>query len=462
LQTKEWTHENWREHPELNPTLEFPTWAVPLKHAFIIQTLISSEQTQPYLATRDEILQLCHPRPKIVQDGTDPKTKMYKHILLHPSVAQTSSSHEYLNNLPMEIQDLLKEHDVITDAPNMTIDIKYHQLPVNYILGKLLPEHVHPPPTAFETVGHVAHLNLRENHLPYAKIIGDVLLECLPNIETVIQKVGHVSGPYRTYDHEVLAGRNDTTVKLVEHGVRLEFDLSQVYWCSRLASERQVVLDQEIVPGQVIADAFCGVGAICLRAAQTKNCTILANDWNPSAVKYLKHNFALNGLDRFLALASNQDAYDFLMDLGLEKEENEDENEGKNAANIPRHVVDHVLMNFPLQAPTFLGALRWWSPPLSQKSPRLHVYTFARADPDTNRCAEDVAIDTIASELLPSMGVSEDEDGGDYFRKDELNDEYGCRVVAREIRDVAPGKLVFCVSFTATPKLLRHMQGDFD
>ena len=167
-------------------------------------------------------------------------------------------------------------------------------------------------------------------------------------------------------------------------------------------------------------------------------------------------------MDRFLALASNQDAYDFLMDLGLEKEENEDENEGKNAANIPRHVVDHVLMNFPLQAPTFLGALRWWSPPLSQKSPRLHVYTFARADPDTNRCAEDVAIDTIASELLPSMGVSEDEDGGDYFRKDELNDEYGCRVVAREIRDVAPGKLVFCVSFTATPKLLRHMQGDFD
>jgi len=466
---QKWNERNWKYHPELNPTLVFPTWAVPKQAASIIQTLLSSELTQTYLATRDEILQQCHPRPHIVQDGVenDPeRPNTHKYILLSSSAKNGSEKVE----LTPEVADLLQQHNVQVNGPTITIDIAYHQFPVSLILEKLLPKEVHPPPSAFEMVGHVAHMNLKEHHLPYATLIGHVLLECLPNIETVIQKVGQVSGPYRTYDYQVLAGRNDTTVQLMEHGVKLEFDLSKVYWCSRLASERQVVLDQEIKADQVVADAFCGVGAICLRAAQTKNCTILANDWNPNAVEYLRHNFALNRLERYLAQASNQDAYDFLMDLGMDSSPDspdQDEQQAGDKPTIPKSgnpIVNHVLMNFPLKAPTFLGALRWWSPPLSKSSPRLHVYTFARADPTTDRSAEDVAVDAIASELLPPMGYARATPGddGSYHRRQELNDEYDCHVVAREIRDVAPGKVVFCVSFTATPKLLRHMQGDFD
>jgi tRNA (guanine37-N1)-methyltransferase len=355
----EWTEDNWREHPDLNPTLSFPTWAVPLEKASVIQKILSSELTQPFLATRDEILQQIHPRPKIVQDGQptsdDSPQQRYKYILLYPSLMNDPTF-----KLPEQVLDLLKEHQVDAQGPNMTIDIQYHQFPVSYILGKLLPEETHPVPTAFETVGHVAHLNLRDEHVPYAKLIGKVFLESLPTIETVIHKVGQVSGPYRTYDYQVLAGRNDTTVKLMEHGIRLEFDLSKVYWCSRLAQERQVLLDQEIKPGQVIADAFSGVGAICLRAAQTKDCTIFANDWNPDAVQFLRHNFALNKLEQRLARASCQDAYDFLMDLGLEEppsSDRDDEKAREDDSKRPINVVDHVLLNFPLKAPSFLGAL---------------------------------------------------------------------------------------------------------
>lgn len=41
------------------------------------------------------------------------------------------------------------------------------------ILEVLLPEGVIVP-SAFETVGHIAHLNLRDEHFPYKKLIAKV------------------------------------------------------------------------------------------------------------------------------------------------------------------------------------------------------------------------------------------------------------------------------------------------
>jgi len=32
-------------------------------------------------------------------------------------------------------------------------------------------------PTAFETIGHIAHMNLRDEQLPFKHIIGQVLLD---------------------------------------------------------------------------------------------------------------------------------------------------------------------------------------------------------------------------------------------------------------------------------------------
>ena len=42
------------------------------------------------------------------------------------------------------------------------------------VLEALLPNGMIIP-SAFETVGHIAHLNLRDEHLPYKKIVGKVL-----------------------------------------------------------------------------------------------------------------------------------------------------------------------------------------------------------------------------------------------------------------------------------------------
>jgi len=329
------------------------------------------------------------------------------------------------------------------------IHVTHRNWTISYILHHILPEEVHPPPTAYEQVGHVAHLNLKEHHVPYAHVIGDVLVECIPNIETVINKVGQVSGKHRTFEMDVLAGEPDFDVQVSENGVRLGFDLEKVYWCSKLSGEREYLLKHVFREGQIICDPFCGVGAACILAATKRNCRIWANDWNPHAVEACRKNAKRNHVASRFEKLDCADAYDFLTDIGLD---------GK----LP----DHVLMNYPLEATKFLSTLRWW-PSTSDVIPTVHVYTFARQQDNNNnnnnhqqqgnRSFLDVAIDDVADHLFPAFGAVEET----MMRKDEL-DELGCNVQARFIRDVAPGKVVVCVSFQVTNQLLRNMQGDFD
>lgn len=429
--------ESWRSHPDLNPSVTFPTILVPTP---VIQSILRAPPLQPFLASHATVLQNLQQRFKIVRDADDGALHLetrptgdqenHKLVLLHPDYCDAP--------LPGEIQALLAQVGAQLGPP-ATIDFTQDQFTAKYKLDRLLPEAVHPPPTSFETIGHVAHFNLREAHRAYQHVIGQVVLDSLPSISTVIAKTGDVAGPFRTYDFVVVAGENRTQVALVESGVRLEFNVRDVYWCSRLSEERQRLIRDEFRPGQVIADAFCGVGAICLQAAQAKKCRILANDWNPDAIESLRSNAKKNGLWQHFERVACGDAYDFLMDLGLAAKD----------GCLP----DHVLLNYPLESPRFLGALRWWPTKKNKHGiqPRVHVYTFARADED--RTAEDVAVDLIADNLLPNQQVVTK-------RRQELND-FGCQVDVHAVRDVAPGKVVFCVSFTATAKLLRFMQGDF-
>ena len=44
-------------------------------------------------------------------------------------------------------------------------------------------------PASFETVGHIAHLNLRDELLPHKYVIGRVLLDKNTKIKTVLNKV---------------------------------------------------------------------------------------------------------------------------------------------------------------------------------------------------------------------------------------------------------------------------------
>jgi tRNA (guanine37-N1)-methyltransferase len=313
----------------------------------------------------------------------------------------------------------------------------------------------------------VVQLNLKKHHLPFRYIIGQVFLETLlPRIETVLLSKGVgrnvVHGPAyhdRTYNNlELLAGKNDTNVTVVEDGISIHFDLRKVYWCSKLANERQYLLRQFMLQRDdnvVLVDVFSGVGALCLLAAKQRHCIVHANDWNPHAIASLNDAVQRNHLHTNAIQTTCGDAYEYLVDIGLHWE------------TLPHFVV----MNYPLEAPTFLSALRWWRVNTKKTAkqhavviPTFYVYTFchsgtAGSSPTTTSTSTmETAIDLIAHNLLPEGNVPTPN------RKKHLND-LKCNVQAREIRQVmgakAPGKVVVCVSFKATPQLLRHMQGDY-
>lgn len=177
------------------------------------------------------------------------------------------------------------------------------------------------------------------------------------------------------------------------------------------------------------------------------------------AVAYCKESARKNGIDVSPGNFDVQcgDAREFIMSLGMRTPDSSSIDPPSDttiveASKLPHH----LLLNFPLDSPSFLNALRWW--PSSGEGmdppPRIHVYTFARGDDE--RTEAEVAIDMVADGLLPEGGYTM----ASKFRGDYLN-ELGCNVKAREIRDAAPGKLVICVSFSATRTLLRRMQGDY-
>lgn len=499
----------WKEFTNsLNEVVELPSISFPAQH---VHFLLSDKDSPilPYLASHMAELEGVHPKVKLVRaDGKeygcvvdDSPVQRRKRILLDSRVTTTfeenAESNESYPPQPssyfvIETDDTLVHltrqysgipahilqrliHDYDAQPRDMEcIHIPYQHQPISRILTKILPSQSSSsdndaPPSSYEQIGHVAHFNLRQPHIPYGKLIGRVMLDRLqPSIRTVVNKLGEVGGPYRTYAMELLAGIDDYYVHVIEHGISLHFDLRKVYWCTRLEGERTYMIQNEFKQNQRIADAFCGVGALCIRAAVAKGCSVVANDLNPDAVEYCKESARRNGIDVSEGNANGRfhvrcgDASQFIMNLGMDNVSSDDEippttTSSVDGATRNNNLPDHLLLNFPLDSPRFLNALRWWPSGADKcKSPptRVHVYTFSRGDGE--RSASEVAIDMVADGLLPEGGYVEPSK----FRGGYLN-ELGCDIQAREIRDAAPGKMVICVSFSVTRLLLRRMQGDY-
>ncbi|KAJ9153654.1 hypothetical protein P3X46_027073 [Hevea brasiliensis] len=282
----------------------------------------------------------------------------------------------------------------------------YDYWQMNEVLEGLLPQGMIVP-SAFETIGHIAHLNLRDEHLPYKNLIAKVVLDKnKPKIQTVVNKIDAIHNDYRTMQLEVLAGNCSLVTMVVENGLRFQVDLAKVYWNSRLATERQRLLNG-FTRSDVVCDVFSGVGPIALSAAKIVK-RVYANDLNPHAVDYLERNSVLNKLERKIKVF-NMDGRRFI-----------------NAvfSSEKAQTITQVVMNLPNDASEYLDVFRGIFKDNHKKReftlPMIHVYGFSKArDPEFD-FHERIRI------ALTEVAVD---------------------VEMRRVRLVAPGKWMLCASF---------------
>ncbi|OII73430.1 TRM5 RNA methyltransferase [Cryptosporidium ubiquitum] len=168
--------------------------------------------------------------------------------------------------------------------------------------------------SSFETVGHIAHLNLNDDNFEYRYILGKILLDKNPGIKTVVTKTGNIESTFRTYPLEVIAGENNLKARLKEQGIIYNINIEEVYWNSRLSNERQRIV--ELVPKKsMVFDLTCGAGAFTLPLMKNKDCVLYSNDLNPNAIKLLKDNILTNKLKKNNVVTSQKDCIECIQEI---------------------------------------------------------------------------------------------------------------------------------------------------
>ncbi|KAJ4761847.1 tRNA (guanine(37)-N1)-methyltransferase [Rhynchospora pubera] len=427
-------------------------------------------------------------KPRIKPIVEDPECEKNRLALLSEKIQNPD-----LSEIPEKILDSIKELCEIEIVPH-SLTLGYSYWGADHILKQILPPGVEVP-SSFETIGHVAHLNICEELLPYKNVIAKVIYDKnQPRIQTIVNKVGTITNEFRVPSFEILAGKKSMETEVKQYGATFKLDYGLVYWNSRLEHEH-IRLISLFKKGDVVCDMFCGIGPFAIPAAQ-KGCFVYSNDLNPHSINYLKINMGINKVDQFVK-AYNMDAREFMkqivmvppgedkmehpVDTGKE-EHNRDfapENkfvndangnnekflddstkttsavskrraeisseecsgtdgesfEGKRKGNKrirgglniesackPWEHFDHVIMNLPASAVLFLDVFngliqkKYWKGDL----PWIHCYCFIRAS-ESN--------ETLLAVAEKALNAKIEEP------------------VFHRIRDVAPNKAMFCLSF---------------
>ncbi|CAK8694078.1 unnamed protein product [Clavelina lepadiformis] len=322
---------------------------------------------------------------------------------------------------------ILESHGVVNKVCYHDIEIGYDHYRVRDIMDAIIPKDPSSvegsaSPAGFSTIGHIVHLNLREHQLPFKKIIGQVFLDKVVNARTVVHKIQNIDNEYRNLEMEVLAGEDNFITRVVEYNRIFEFDFSKVFWNPRLSTEHHRITGI-ISKKEIVFDVCAGVGPFAIPLAR-KGCRVFANDLNLASVKWLEHNATLNKTKMKI---SNLDGRAFI------------QNELKKfLMNKQASTTDkvHILMNLPGIAVEFLDAFPNLLPfQESLPSVVVHVYLFCQKDDQ----------DEIKSRIRKHLGHPLPLDA-----------------TIHHVRNVAPNKDQYCISFVVSHEVLcgsRHDEG---
>lgn len=218
-----------------------------------------------------------------------------------------------------------------------------------------------------------------------------MVLDKNPNIRTVVCKVGLIQSEFRYYDLECIAGESQLgayeTIQ-VEDKVRFKVDVSKVYWCSKLSTERNRMIKQYLSGAEVLMDMMCGIGPLAVKAAvKNPKLKIVCNDLNPEGIKYCNENIKLNKVGNRVT-AFNMDGRAFAR---FYIEQSNETDQSKLLIPKDRLRFHHCYMNLPMIAVEFLNVFNglfksanpdiWFANPEDPKTlhlPMIHVYGFSQ------------------------------------------------------------------------------------
>lgn len=349
-----------------------------------------------------------------------------------------------LSGLHAQSAEFVKKEGI--EIVPLELELDYDHWQADEILSAILPEAlIAESPAGFTMVGHIAHMNLRDEYLPYKNIIGQVILDKNSAIRTVVNKLDTIDSVYRNFQMEVLAGEQNFVAEQHESGCRFRFDFSKVYWNSRLHTEheRLVSLFQE---GDAVCDVMAGVGPFAIPAAK-KKVLVFANDLNPASFEALSDNIKLNKVSDFV-IASNLDGREYIRtsinhlqkkaetDVSITvasrhppkkkiKSDSGGLSRGQHTIRIPQ-VFQHYVMNLPATAIEFLDAFcgLYATRDTSLALPMIHVHCFTKFE---DEAAQEDLTERIGNALNYDM------------KSDQIEFHH--------VRRVAPSKDMFCCSF---------------
>ncbi|KAJ2726911.1 tRNA(m(1)G37)methyltransferase [Coemansia sp. Benny D115] len=381
----------------------------------------------------------------------DESSTDHKIMLLDPSITNLE-----LTGGSDTLRKIVEENKLQT--LNHPVTLTYEHWSADEILKAVLPD-PNEAPTSYEQIGHIAHMNLRDQYLEYKSIIGQVILDKSPTVTMVVNKLDTIDNTFRNFKMEVLAGKQDFMAQVRENECLFRFDYSKVYWNSRLHGEHERLI-AKFAKGSSVCDVMAGVGPFAVPAAK-KGCLVWANDLNPASYEALKDNTVLNKVqDRLTPF--NMDGREFIRQAFAQYRQKTAAGQPElpplprpNASRtkaatkqpeqpipVPSKSFDHVVMNLPAIALEFLDAFRGIFSHIDAQNeeekpnlPTIHVHCFTKSDePEKD----------ILQRACRALGYPE----ADY--KDLEADVF-------YVRRVAPNKDMYCLS-VKLPEQVAYMK----
>jgi len=195
---------------------------------------------------------------------------------------------------------------------------RIHKVTINELLkDKLTKKELSLVPSAFDTIGDIIIIEIKQGLIKKEKIVAEALLKLNKSIKTVSKKVGIHGGVFRTQKLKVLAGERKKETTYIENNVKIKLDVEKVYFSPRLSNERKRIINI-IKPNESILVMFSGCGPYPLVLAKnTKAKEIYCVEINPLAHKYALENIKLNKISNIYLYCG--DVKNILPKLGLDK-----------------------------------------------------------------------------------------------------------------------------------------------